>query len=162
MVHIQLDFPTSKKLQMNFWSTWKLKIFLSHFRKIQYHDHLMNDWGVMNKWLQSVLGTSKCHNFWSKTPNLSTLFALYLSWPTNSKSIIALHEITSHGHLSMHVYFGGKIENSNSIDHTWKIPMPLWSLDDFKWLWTMHVHCSRVKSPCTLILHFLVIHLISS
>jgi hypothetical protein len=134
---------------MDFWWTWKSKIFLSSFQKVQDHDHLMNGWEVMSKGSQCVHGSSTWHNFGYKTPNWTTLFAICLSWPIFSKSNIALHEINSHDHLSMHVYFGGKMENSNSIDHTLKIPMPLWSLDDFKWLWTMHVHCSRVKSPCT-------------
>ena len=158
--YIQLDFPSSNKLQMNFCWTWKLKIFLSHFQKVQDHEHLMNGWGVMAKWLQSVHGTSTSHNFWSKTPNGVTLFVKCLLWHIFSKSIMTLHEIYSYDHLPMHVYFGGKMENLNSIDHTWKVPMPLCSWDDFKWKYTSRWYCSRSNSPCTTHLPILVMHLI--
>ena len=151
----------SKKLQMKFWSTWKLKIFLFHFQKVKDHEHLMNGWRIMAKGSQSALGSSTWHNFCYKAPNWSTLFALCLSWPIFSQSNIALHEINSHDHLSMHVYFGGKMHNSNLVDHMSLIPIPCCSLDDFEWLWSLHVHCSRAYRSCHLTFAFLAIHLIS-
>ena len=44
-----LKFTSSSKLQMEFCPTWKLKILLSPFQKVQEHEFLMCGWQVMIK-----------------------------------------------------------------------------------------------------------------
>ena len=115
-------------------------------------DEWLRSYGPM---ITKYAWNSKCHNFWSKTPNWSTLFAKCLSWPILSKSTIALHERSSYDHHCSHVQNGGKFHNSNLVDATNKIRLPWCLLVGFKWSWSITWYCSHVDWPCKFIIHFL-------
>ena len=135
---------------MKFWWTWKLKIFLSSFQKVQDHEHLMKGWGDMIKPLPSVLETSKGHIFWLITPNWVLLFAKFFSWHELSKSFITLHENSSHDHLLIQVNFGGKFINLKWMHHgkKWPLLICVWSV--FKCIWSLVWYCSRMHASCTM------------
>ena len=145
-----LKITSSSKLQMKFCPTWKLNIFLSHFQKVQDHEHLMNGWGDMVQSLPSVHGTSKGHNFWFITPNLVVLFAFCFSWHEVSKTSITLHEFPSYDHLCIQVNFGGKIINLKLVHHGNFLPLPMCLKNYFEWLWSSKCYCSRVHASHTL------------
>ena len=139
----QLKITSSRKLQMKFCPTWKLKIFLSHFQKVQDHEFLMCGWRDMDQSWPSEHGTSTSHNFWSKAPIWVPLFAFWSSWHIISKSFITLHEISSHDHLLILAHFGGKFGNLKLVHHMNEIPLPLCLWDHFKWNWSCMWYCSR-------------------
>ena len=129
---------------MKFCPTWKFKIFLSHFQKVQDHEFLMCGWGDMIQSWQSVLETSNGHNFWTKAPIWVVLFAFWSSWHVVSKTSITWHEFHLHDHVLIHEVFWRKFHKINLDDYMHKISIPklAWAL--FKWFWISIVHCSRM------------------
>jgi hypothetical protein len=78
------------------------------------------------------------------------LFAIFSSWTLISKSCITLHEFSSHNHLLIHAFFGGKLQNSKMVHCMDFLPLPLSSKNDFKWKWWSNWYCSRVNGTCTM------------
>ena len=146
---------------MKFCPTWKLKISLSHFQKVQEHEFLMCCWRDMVQSLPSLHGISNEHNFSTKAPKWVVLFAIFSSWPLISKSCITLHELSSHDHLLIHAFFGGKLQNSKMVHCMDFLPLPLCLKDHFKWLWWRKWYCSRGFTTCTMHFWFFAKHLIS-
>jgi hypothetical protein len=105
-----LKITSLRKLQMKFCPTWKFKIFLSHFQKVQDHEFLMYGWRDMDQSWPSVTWTSNMHNFQTKRPNGVVLFATFFLWLLLSKTYITCHEFSSHNFLENHLILEGKIQ----------------------------------------------------
>ena len=54
-----LKVTSSRKLQMKFCPTWKLKILFSHFQRVQEHEFLMYGWEIMDQSLPSQFEVQK-------------------------------------------------------------------------------------------------------
>jgi hypothetical protein len=66
-----------------------------------------------------------------------------------------LHEKCSYDHVSIHVHFGGKSDNSKLVHHACQIPCKNYPLADFKWIQAFAWENSRGAWPYKLIIHFL-------